>query len=192
MKRSRILRTRKRGTAIEQEERHPAPHALVISAHLLLDLPPTRGIPQRGLHLRPVHPARRGDGRRALRVGVHPVGEVPPKERLLHLVLPRGAPHLQRVVEQRVRHEGVGRPIGPPGEVDAHGGAGGPQARPDAGVVGSVRRLRHALRRRVGAELVRPPDDVGVDGLAVGRERRLKLALPDPAPGSGKVADDLD
>ena len=99
---------------------------------------------------------------------------------------------LERVIHQHVEEQRVGRAVALPGEVDAHGSAGGPQARPDAGVVGSVRRLRHALRRRVGAELVRPPDDVGVDGFAVGRERRLKLALPDPAPGSGKVADDLD
>ena len=96
------------------------------------------------------------------------------------------------VFEQGVRDESVRRTVCEARKIDPHCLACSLQTPSYSRIVRGIRWLLHAFGGGVWPELVGPPRYVGFDKGSVRREGRLELALADPAPRSGEVADYFD
>ncbi|KAL7531070.1 hypothetical protein ACHAWF_003621 [Thalassiosira exigua] len=188
----RVLGARKRGLAVEHEERDTTadlpPAALDLKLHLLQSLV----VVQHRLDVRLLQSGRLPHRREVRRVREDPIRVVHLEDPLGEVVLHRGASHLERVLEQRVPEERVWRTVALPGEVDPDRLALSLHVGADAGIVGCVGRLGNSLQGSARPEHVRTPDHLGVDRLGVGREGLLELPLADPAPGSDDVREDFD
>mmetsp|Transcript_32922 Transcript_32922/g.66844 ORF Transcript_32922/g.66844 Transcript_32922/m.66844 type:complete len:276 (+) Transcript_32922:92-919(+) len=188
---ARVLGPREDWLAVDDEIRHPAHPSPAVPRRFLRDRLLVLARLQDGAGLVGVEADASGEGGEVVDVGVEPVGEVAPEDRLLQLVLRPRPLRFQHMLQQAVSPERVGRSVALAREVDPDIHSHLLHSRPDTRVVWRVGGLRDTLTRMVGTKKKRPPlhgHVVHPGGLL---NRRFHLPLSHPAPWSHDITDYL-